>query len=75
MYIHYFLILLRFLICDVSICNFLKYSFEFCNTLFFIHKNSLKFSLVKRDKCQCAFLERFGHVEIKQILLVGEIAS
>lgn len=42
---------------------------------FFIHKNSLKFSLVKRDKCQCAFLERFGHVEIKQILLVGEIAS
>ena len=41
----------------------------------FIHKNSLKFSLVKRDKCQCAFLERFGHVEIKQILLVGEIAS
>ena len=32
---------------------------------FFIHKNSLKFSLVKRDKCQCAFLERFGHVEIK----------
>ena len=42
---------------------------------FFIHKNSLKFSWVKRDKCQCAFLERFGHVEIKQILLVGEIAS
>jgi hypothetical protein len=42
---------------------------------FFIHKNSLKFSLVKSDKCQCAFLERFGHVEIKQILLVGEIAS
>ena len=42
---------------------------------FFIHKNSLKFSLVKRDKCRCAFLERFGHVEIKQILLVGEIAS
>lgn len=42
---------------------------------FFIHKNSLKFSLVKRDKCLCAFLERFGHVEIKQILLVGEIAS
>lgn len=42
---------------------------------FFIHKNSLKFSLVKRDKCQCAFLERFGHIEIKQILLVGEIAS
>lgn len=42
---------------------------------FFIHKNSLKFSLVKRDKCQYAFLERFGHVEIKQILLVGEIAS
>lgn len=42
---------------------------------FFIHKNSLKFSLVKRDKCQCAFLERFGHVEIKQILFVGEIAS
>ena len=31
--IHYFLILLRFLICDVSICNFLKYRFEFCNTL------------------------------------------
>ena len=25
--------MLRFLICDVSICNFLKYSFEFCNTL------------------------------------------
>lgn len=42
---------------------------------FFIYRNSLKFSLVKRDKCQCAFLERFGHVEIKQILLVGEIAS
>lgn len=35
----------------------------------------LKFSLVKRDECRCAFLERFGHVEIKQILLVGEIAS
>ena len=33
MSIHYFLILLRFLICYVSICNFLKYSFEFCNTL------------------------------------------
>lgn len=42
---------------------------------FFIHKNSLKFSLVNRDECRCAFLERFGHVEIKQILLVGEIAS
>ena len=42
---------------------------------FFIYRNSLKFSLVKRDACRCAFLERFGHVEIKQILLVGEIAS
>ena len=42
---------------------------------FFIYRNSLKFSLVKRDECRCAFLERFGHVEIKQILLVGEIAS
>ena len=40
---------------------------------FFIHKNSLKFSLVKRYECRC--LERFGHVEIKQILLVGEIVS
>lgn len=42
---------------------------------FFIHKNSLKFSLVNRYEYRCAFLERFGHVEIKQILLVGEIAS
>lgn len=42
---------------------------------FFMHKNSLKFSLVKREECRYAFLERFGHVEIKQILLVGEIAS
>lgn len=42
---------------------------------FFIYKNSLKFSLVKREECRYAFLERFGHVEIKQILLVGEIAS
>lgn len=42
---------------------------------FFIHKNFLKFSLVKRGECRCAFLERFGHVEIKQILLVSEIAS
>lgn len=42
---------------------------------FFIHKNSLKFSLVKRNECRCVFLERFGHVEIKQILFVGEIAS
>ena len=39
MSIHYFLILLRFLICDVSICNFLKYSFEFCNTLDFKFKD------------------------------------
>lgn len=42
---------------------------------FFIHKNSLKFSLVKRNECRCVFLESFGHVEIKKILLVGEIAS
>ena len=42
---------------------------------FFIYRNSLKFSLVKREECRYAFLERFGHVEIKQILLVGEIAS
>ena len=42
---------------------------------FFIHKNFLKFSLVKRDECRCAFLERFGHVEIKRKRLVGEIAS
>ncbi len=42
---------------------------------FFIHKNSLKFSLMKRYECRCAFLESFGHVEIKQILFVGEIAS
>lgn len=42
---------------------------------FFIHKNSLKFSLAKGNKYPVCFLERFGHVEIKQILLVGEIAS
>ncbi len=41
----------------------------------FIYKKSLKFSLLKREECRYAFLERFGHVEIKQILLVGEIAS
>lgn len=41
----------------------------------FIHRNSLKFSLVKGNKYPYTFLERFGHVEIKQILLVGEIAS
>lgn len=38
-------------------------------------KNSLKFSLAKGNKYPVCFLESFGHVEIKQILLVGEIAS
>lgn len=42
---------------------------------FFIYKNSLKFSLAKGNKYPVCFLESFGHVEIKQILLVGEIAS
>ena len=39
------------------------------------YRNSLKFSLVKGNKYPVCFLESFGHVEIKQILLVGEIAS
>lgn len=40
-----------------------------------MNKNFLKFSLAKGDKYPVCFLESFGHVEIKKILLVGEIAS
>lgn len=58
--------------------NLAEYKYQkgrFKRTSLFIHKNSLKFSLAKGNKYPVCFLESFGHVEIKQILLVGEIAS
>lgn len=39
-------------------------------------RTSLFYNIFGEEECMSGcFLERFGHVEIKQILLVGEIAS